>query len=341
MAKPVKLKRPGLLKPTDLNPVPAQRMTPPSRMSRRVPGAGVDAPCQIGQHFFDSGSFTLWTLAKEYQQEHKCGEFDFYQTQEFFDYLETYANFITKHKEAFDYYANVDVIPNPELTWRSQRILEDKYDLRPVPVVHYPTDTKWLKFYLDKKYDFIALGGLVGSTDTPGCRRWLNACFDIVCDNPQRLPRVKIHGFGVLTYELLFRYPFYSIDSTTWAQVGAYGGIIVPHKRRGKFVFDESPYIIKVSDDSPTKGKWGQHLNTVTPLERSIIMEWLDEIQVPLGPVDVFYPDSDSVVSTGCAVRWNERLYANLLFFERLRAEVPEYPWPFPKPRQGGGFNLC
>lgn len=103
----------------------------------------------------------------------------------------------------------MDVIGNPELTWRNQRILERQYGLRPVPVVHYRTDLEWLKFYMKKGYDVIGLGGLVGSHAGEECRKWIAAAFDIVCDNPERLPVQKLHGFGVTSYELMIRFPWY------------------------------------------------------------------------------------------------------------------------------------
>lgn len=291
----------------------------------------------IKSHFFDSGAFTLWTRAAVYAKEHGCGRWDFYDTPEHWQYLDDYAAFVKTHSDAIDHYANVDVIPNPELTWRNQQYLENKHGLRPVPCVHYrdKDNLKWLRHYIDKGYDFIALGGLVGSTSQDECKRWIDSCFSLICPGPSYLPIVKIHGFGVTQYELLLRYPWYSVDSTSWTKVGAFGGIIVPQRRtrNGKleFVFDRTPRIIKMSADSPQKKLEGAHYHSLRPLEQQVIQDWLKEIGVPLGRAG----DDGRILERGVITFHTYRRSANLMFFERMRAEaVPEYPWAFRSKRR-------
>lgn len=289
----------------------------------------------VASHFLDSGSFTLWTTAAKYAKENKCGKWDFYETQEFWDYIDAYAEFIKKYSYAIDLYANVDVIPNPELSWRNQKYLEKKHGLRPVPVVHYTTDLDWLKFYIKKDYELIGLGGLVGSTSQEECRAWIDKAFDIVCDQPSRLPKVKIHGFGVTTYDLLLRYPWWCVDSTSWTKIGAYGGILVPHKRKGKWVFTEQPYLMKVSDESPDVKTKGKHVLTMSQMEQTIIKEWLAEIGIPLGKRD----SNGEVIEWGVVTQHTYRRAANLLFFERMRLSLPEWPWPFRSTRRKGFWD--
>lgn len=290
----------------------------------------------VESHFLDSGSFTLWTKAAEWAKANGRRDEDFYKTKEFHDYMDSYAEFVKKYQVGIDLYANVDAIGYPERTWNNQRYLEEVHELLPVPVVHYRTDLKWLLKYMNSgKYEVIALGGLVGSTDTPECRAWLDRAFEIVCDQPSRLPRVKIHGFGVTTYDLLLRYPWYSVDSTSWTKVGAFGGILVPHRRGGKWDFSEAPYIMKVSNDSPDKKARGKHVMSLNQMERDIIVDWLAEIGVPMGR---FAPDGVTVEEHGVITRHSERKVANLLFFEMFRAWLPAYPWAFhlkKKPTMG------
>lgn len=286
----------------------------------------------VESHFLDSGAFTLQTRAKVYAKEHRCGPWDFYDTPEHWQYVDDYAGFIKKYRIAIDLFANVDVIPNPELTWRNQKYLEEKHGLTPVPVVHYRTDLKWLRKYLDAGYEMIGLGGLVGSTSQSECRAWIDSCFVLTCDQPSRLPRVKLHGFGVTNYDLLIRYPWWSVDSTTWTMVASFGGIIVPHKRGGKFVYTEAPYTVKVSKDSPNNKEIGRHYSTLTRSEQMIISEWLDLIGIPLGR-----PDGEmNGEGDGVMVNHSMRRAANLLFFERLVEALPKWPWPFHSSRPKG-----
>lgn len=250
--------------------------------------------------------------------------------------MDDYAAFIKKYQLGIDLYANVDVIPNPELTWRNQKYLEDKHNLSPVPVVHYTTDLKWLRKYLDQGYPLIALGGLVGSTDKPECREWLDRAFDIVCDTPDRMPLCKIHGFGVTTYALLLRYNWWSVDSTTWTMVGAFGSILVPHKRRGEFTFDVEPYVMGVSDESDKKETLGRHFQSLTKGEQRIMLDWLELIGVPLGSRD----KKGEVTEVGVATCTYARRVANLHFFDRMCKALPAWPWPLPSRRKKAGFGL-
>jgi hypothetical protein len=294
----------------------------------------------VESHFLDSGSFTLKTKAIQYATENKGkSEWDYYSTKEFWDYVDQYCEFVKTNRIAIDFFANVDVIPNskgepnPKLTWRNQKYIEDHHGIIPVPVVHYKTDLKWLKKYIDAGYEFIGIGGLVGSTAQEHCRGWIDRCFDLVCSTPDRCPRVKLHGFGVTTYELLIRYPWWSVDSTSWTKVGAFGGILVPHKRRGKFVFDEQPYTMKVSLDSPDRKMKDRHYLSMSQAERDIVNEWLDLIGLPLGTWD---PKTLKPLTAGVVTHHSDRRAANLHFFEMMRKSLPKYPWPFHSNKRKG-----
>ena len=77
--------------------------------------------------------------------------------------IEDYIAFIKKHRKYINVYANLDVIGNPDATLNNQKIMEEA-GLRPIPVFHYSEDPeKYLK-PLIKKYDYIAVGGMVGSS---------------------------------------------------------------------------------------------------------------------------------------------------------------------------------
>jgi len=278
----------------------------------------------VQSHFLDSGSFTLWTKAGEWAKENGKSKWDYYDTDEFWKYMDDYAAFVKKYQIAIDLYANVDVIPNPKLSWRNLKYLEREHGLTPVPVVHYTTHLKWLRRHIEVGYKVIGLGGLVGSTRQESCRGWLDQAFDMVCDAPDRLPRVKIHGFGVTNYPLLVRYPWWSVDSVTWAKQGGFGCILVPHKRGGRFVFDTPPYSVKISIECAARKEKGNHFLTMAGAERAIIEEWLELIGIPLGK-----QEGEEIVEYGVLNRHTERRAACLHFFERMRTSLPEWPWPF------------
>lgn len=280
---------------------------------------------QVESHFLDSGAFSLRPKAEAYAKT-SGDRWGYFDTPEFFGYMKQYVRFVKKYQIAIDLYANVDAIGNAELTWRNQKWLE-KRGLHPVPVVHYGTDPdlKWLKHYISHGYDLIGIGALVGKLKVgPALLYWLDKCFDYICDNSTRTPSVKLHGFGVTSFLLMTRYPWWSTDSTTWLKVAGFGGIIVPRKRKGKFIFNENPYLIAISTKSSKLMKeGGQHYLTLNKAEQAIVQEWLDSIQVPLGQVGI---DDSGVINNRYA-----RVKANLLFFEHLCASLPAWPWPFPR----------
>lgn len=296
-------------------------------------------PVGCRNHFFDSGSFSLWKLAKQYTARTGKPETKFYDTKQFWSYIDAYRDFVVEYADAIDHYANVDAIGHPELTWRNQVYLERDFTLKswkPVPVVHYRTDIKWFTHYIERGYDYIGVGGLVGSTSQAECRGWIDRVFDLVCDAPDRLPRVRLHGFGVTSYDLLIRYPWYSVDSSSWTLVGANGGILVPHFREGKFVFTERPYVIKMSRTSPEIKKGGNHFETLRTAEKRVVLHWLELVGVPLG---VSAPDGTKKV-IGVTNDHMHRKMANVLFFEKMRRALPSYPWAWKKSNKTWGFTL-
>ena len=285
----------------------------------------------IESHFLDSGAFTLWTKAINYYEENKgkiyCKKWDYYDTKEFWKYMDDYAAFIKKYRIAIDLYANVDAIGNPGITWRNQKYLEEKHGLSPVPVVHYGTNISWLKKYMKGGYELIGLGGIVGSSMKLSCEDWIDDCFNLVCDRPSRLPKVKIHGFGVTSYKFLLRYPWWSVDSAAWDKIASFGGICIPHKRRGEYVFTENPYIMKVSMEAPQRKTKGHilTLEKITPMNHEIIQGWLNHINIPLGSFD----EKGEVKEEGVITFHVYRRIANLLFYDEMVKSLRIYPWPF------------
>ncbi len=287
-----------------------------------------------GLFFLDSGAHSLYT--KEVIKKKHVGGYAFFESDAFWVYVDSYAEFVRKHERYIDYYANVDVIFNPELSWKVLKYLEKEHGLHPLPVVHYGTSLKWIEKHLEAGYEFIGLGGLGQEATAKAYKRWADQVFTRLCPPPDYTPIVRTHGFAMTAYGLLLRYPWFSVDSATWTKVGAFGSIMVPHKRAGKFVFSEKPYNISVSEDSPDRKVLGKHITTMSKGERQIVMEWLETINIPYGTND----ENGEPVEFGVCNRHSERKVANLLFFEKLRESLPLYPRSF-KPVAKQGFELC
>lgn len=142
--------------------------------------------------------------------------------------LYDYVGFLKEYGGQFDIYMNLDDVileeyPSEErikksidYTTNSLNILE-KEGLKPIPVYQ----KKWNRFdilinYLER-YKYISLGGLV--TGKPNTSHLLIPFLDEVFKLNEKY-KVKIHGLGVTADICLKRYPFYSVDSTSWLQGG-------------------------------------------------------------------------------------------------------------------------
>jgi hypothetical protein len=144
--------------------------------------------------FLDSGAYSAFTQKKEVN-------------------LTEYINFIKKYKNKLNCYASLDVIGDAEKTYSNFKIMKEA-GLNPIPTFHRGEDFKWLEKYKDEPY--IALGGMVGDTKK-ALMPWMKKCFHIIPKS------CKVHGFGMTSPFLISRFPFYSIDSTSWLSGQKYG----------------------------------------------------------------------------------------------------------------------
>ena len=219
--------------------------------------------------FLDSGAYSAWTRGTKID-------------------LDEYCEFIKANCEQIDVYASLDVIPGKpgsiateqerneaaEASWRNYLYMVEE-GLHPLPVYHYGEPERFLDRMLSYGCDYIGIGGLVG---VPGPRRiwWLDRVFQRLTDDAG-MPIVKTHGFGMTSIPLIFRYPWYSVDSTTWIKITANGAVYLPAMRDGQFIFDEIPGIISVSDKNAKQNEGGKHGNSLSPAMRKILDRWLAE----------------------------------------------------------------
>lgn len=217
--------------------------------------------------FLDSGAFSAWSKGTVID-------------------IDEYCEFIRANIEHLDVYASLDVIPGtpghiatPQekdkaagQSWENYLYMRAQ-GLFPLPVYHYGEDSKWLRNILDYGCDYVAIGGLVG---VPGGRRrqWLDRVFTGLTKADGK-PIVKTHGFGMTSIPLIFRYPWYSVDSMSWLMVGAVGNIYLPQTKGDEFLFDRTPNVISVSENSPQTKVDGKHFNTLGPTSRELVHKWL------------------------------------------------------------------
>ncbi len=283
--------------------------------------------------FLDSGAFSAFSLGIDI---------------DIYDYIEH----IKQNKKLFEVYACLDVIGSAEKTYENQLIME-KEGLSPLITFHYGEDIEWLKFYM-KKYDYIALGGVADGRDIRSVRTHLDKCWEILTDD-KGMPKLKVHGFGVTSISLMRRYPWYSVDSTSWAVVSRMGSIIVPIKKNNEWVYNKNSSIIGVTARSPYRNDKVKHYNNLSPMFKKIVDEYLEQKGYKIGKSEFIDVDKDykpkrgkefwykkekkieRVIEPGVSNNHVLRNEITILYFQDLAKTMPEWPWPY-KRKQKKGF---
>jgi len=269
--------------------------------------------------------------------------------------LDDYIAFIKKNISSLNVYANLDVIGDPVKTWQNQRLME-RAGLNPLPTFHYGANERWLRKYLDKGYDYIALGGMVPISNSH-LVPWLDEIFEkYICDD-KGMPKFKVHGFGLTSLVLMLRYPWYSVDSTTWIMAGRMGGVYVPFRKNGKWMYDENSWKIAVSERSPNKSEAGKHISSLTKGEKQLVLDYLEEKGYGPGKSE-FRKESmsyklqenerwlgkavdgvrevEKILEDGVGNRYQLRDEVNIIYFIDLEKSIPEWPWSFKRPSSSG-----
>ena len=217
--------------------------------------------------FYDSGAHSLFNqiprdLSKHKKitkEELKTMNYDYYDSEPFWEYVDGYVKKVKENKDLFDVYVTIDAIMNPKRTYEIQQHLE-KQGIHPLPVVHFGTDSKWLYKYMDN-HEYIGLGGLGSGVNVVEYYNWADKVFDIL-KNGKEFPQWKTHGFAVTSSSLMLRYPWASVDSSTWNKFGYYGHVAYPKKKGGEWDFSKTK-TITVSNTAPSL-KYGVHYQTMS-----------------------------------------------------------------------------
>ena len=195
--------------------------------------------------------------------------------------IKKYIKFIKKYKHLITIYANLDVIGDPVKSWENQMEME-KAGLTPIPCFHYGEDIKWLKKYLARNYDIIALGGTVGQPRNILIYWYDNLFSNYFCDY-KGMPKYKVHAFGQTSLKIILRYPWYSVDSTSWVMTGRMGAVYVPRFKNGKWIYNENSWKVNVSNRSPSQKDKGQHYSTFSPMQKEMILSYINEKGFQIG----------------------------------------------------------
>lgn len=295
------------------------------------------------------------------------GDFSYYDLRKgtpFRKYCDSYAALMKKLKDTDVIWANVDAISNPDKTWEIQKFFEDEHGVQPVPIIHFGTPMVYVDRYVtatssnrsggvEQKYELLGVGGLGQGVSRHEYFSWADEFFMHICpESNKRLPLIRTHGFAMTSWELICRYPWWSVDSATWVKLSAYGWLYIPRWSATKgWRYDLPPLMVnfsirpskdKVPDPSVTTADYGdpivadgrkvsprekeanKHFNNVVPEVKATALRWLKELGLAMGTID----KKGEMVDFGVASHHRARSIANLRYLKGLESSRPKWPHP-------------
>ena len=197
-----------------------------------------------GAKFFllDSGAFTFMSNSK------KKVDWD--------EYVESYAKFINDNSIKYFFELDIDNIVGIKEVERLRNKLERLTQKKCIPVWHKSRGIEyWQKMCED--YDYVAIGGIVTKEIKQQDYKYFIPLLKIAKEN-----NCKVHGLGFTNLKSLSKYPFYSVDSTSWKSGNRFGTL---------YLFKENKLIqIKKPENKRmvTNEKYGM-------VEKFIFNEWV------------------------------------------------------------------
>lgn len=205
--------------------------------------------------FLDSGAFSAFTLGTTIDLGRYC------------DFIHEHDDIIARD-QGTKMIAPLDVIgggpgefyPKAKTAELSLKNLEEmeRRGTEPLPCFHYNEPWEYLDYYASK-YNYIALGGLVRN-DLHSLESWFRQVFERTC-NADGTPRIRFHGFSLTALGLMMKYPWYSVDSSTWVQWAANGLVLMPRSGRQ----------LNISAKAGSRKLYMQHYDSLPPIMKESI----------------------------------------------------------------------
>jgi hypothetical protein len=219
--------------------------------------AAKEAPLHV---LLDSGAFAVWRRGQSID-------------------LDGYMRFIDRHIDILDGYFALDVIPGApgrlptadEAKRASDQSVDNWERMRflgfdPIPIYHEGENEAvlwhyWMMVQSDPySQDVIGLGATASRGKT-SLAEWLVPIFDQLhrpgCEFP------KFHGLAMTQERSIKNIPFYSVDSTSWMNLGRYGprANLYILRRRSRQFYDQVGHLIGVESLANRIAMWGpEHL---------------------------------------------------------------------------------
>lgn len=154
----------------------------------------------------DSGAFTFMNKAND-------KHFDWHK------YALNYGEFVRTHNIEHYFELDIDVIIGIKEVERLRGVLEQAAGKKCIPVWHKSRGLEYWR-QMCKEYDYVAIGGIVTKEierkDYPVFSYLLKIAKESDC---------RVHGLGFTNIKGMNKYPFYSVDSTSWLSGNKFGAV--------------------------------------------------------------------------------------------------------------------
>lgn len=267
----------------------------------------------------DSGIFSAWSHGIELS-------------------LDDYIKYIQDHKHLLHNYVNFDVIPGQFGESRSNQEVERSANgsyknlqkmkdagLRPLPVFHQGEHPRWLERMINDGEDYIGISSakdLFIKTQSD----WLDEIFTMLT-NSKGEPLIRTHGFGVTRSGFIVRFPWHTVDSTTWVVSAGFGKVFIPQLVHGKpnyFVPCTNVIISGVEQSSPSADRL--RFENLSEFEQKWVAKYLEEV------VGV----SVTEARNGPMARFK----SIMTYYMRMSEALKGQPFPYRKPSLKESIDL-
>lgn len=167
------------------------------------------------------------------------GEFTFHRHGGSLD-IDEYIDWINDNDEYIDYAIALDKIPGKwglprtlkdyqeasEKTWQNYNYMKSKVKnyKKLLPVFHMSEDFEYLRRYLAlPDLEYICISGFKDLTNKQR-EQWYEKCFYEITHSNH--PDIKVHCLGSATISNAVKFPFTSMDATSWIMTAANGSIL-------------------------------------------------------------------------------------------------------------------
>lgn len=128
----------------------------------------------------------------------------------------------------FDFYVTLDAEKDCSKIYKMTKNLQKK-GIWPIPVYHGDDSLDWVRRYIGEGHKLLGVGmDRRGKPTKDAIHRYYDSVFNLTEKHG-----VSCHGFA-MTGDGIFRWPWYSVDSTTYLKAAGYGKIlqVIPERQR-------------------------------------------------------------------------------------------------------------